>query len=205
MDNTILEQIARHLMLNSSYLTNLGLFHGKMGIVLFFAHYARFTNNSLYENFGEELLDEIYNEIHAGIGIDFENGLCGIGWAMEYLLLNRFIEGDSDEMLRNIDSEIMRIDLSRIEDVSLNKGLQGISYYIQSRLSSPFRKYQNKPFDIIYLKKWKSLTINNQYNLNQKQLLNDIINIPPNSCKISDMNIGLENGAAGMGIKIIGV
>ncbi len=45
----LLERIANHSTINSSFLDNLGLFHGKMGIVIFFYHYSRYTNNPIYD------------------------------------------------------------------------------------------------------------------------------------------------------------
>ena len=36
-DKILLQQIANHLIVNSSFLDDLGLYHGKMGLVLFFA------------------------------------------------------------------------------------------------------------------------------------------------------------------------
>ncbi|MDR2773648.1 MAG: hypothetical protein LBC19_02690 [Tannerella sp.] len=50
-EKEILPRIANHLMINASFLSDLGLYHGKMGIVLFFAHYSRYTgllNDFLY-------------------------------------------------------------------------------------------------------------------------------------------------------------
>ena len=41
----LLAKIADHLIINSSFLDNLGLLHGKMGIVIFFYHYSQYTNN----------------------------------------------------------------------------------------------------------------------------------------------------------------
>jgi hypothetical protein len=64
-------RIARHLIMHASFLTDLGLYHGKMGIVLFFAHYARYTGESLYDEFAGKLMDEIQEEIHADIPINF--------------------------------------------------------------------------------------------------------------------------------------
>ena len=69
----LLQQIANHLIMNSSFLTDLSLYHGKTGIVLFLYNYARYTKNPVYEEFAGELLDEIFNEIHDNIGPDFEN------------------------------------------------------------------------------------------------------------------------------------
>ena len=70
-DSELLKRIANHLIINSSFLDNLGLFHGKMGIVIFFYHYSRYTHNPLYEEFAGELLDEIFEEIHKFNGNTF--------------------------------------------------------------------------------------------------------------------------------------
>ena len=78
------EQALAYLTINSSFLRDLGLFHGRMGIVLFFAHYARISNSKHYEDFAGHLLDEIYEEINLDLPVNLENGLCGIGWGIEY-------------------------------------------------------------------------------------------------------------------------
>ncbi len=47
-NNELLQRIANHLIINSSFLENLGLFHGKMGIVIFYYHYLCYTSSSIY-------------------------------------------------------------------------------------------------------------------------------------------------------------
>jgi len=116
-DDTLLERIARHLMMHASFLPNIGLYHGKMGIVLFFAHYARYTGNPLYEEYAGELMNEVYEGYHPNLPANFEYGLCGIGWGIEYLLQNGFMEGDADEILAEIDAHVMERDLRRITDL----------------------------------------------------------------------------------------
>lgn len=54
-----LQQIAQYYMLHGRFLPSLGLFDGKMGLVLFFFHYSRYIQNPLYEEFAGELLDEV--------------------------------------------------------------------------------------------------------------------------------------------------
>lgn len=44
----LLQRISNHLILNGDLLDNLGLFHGKIGIVIFLYHYSRFIKNSLF-------------------------------------------------------------------------------------------------------------------------------------------------------------
>lgn len=95
-EKVLLNRIAQRLILHSSYLENVGLCNGKMGIVLFFAHYFRYTQNSLYDEFASELFEEIYEDITNKLPVDIENGLCGIGWGIEYLLQQGFMPGDSN-------------------------------------------------------------------------------------------------------------
>lgn len=107
----VLQLIANHLIINSSFLTDLSLFHGKTGIVLFFYKYAQYTRNPVYEEFAGELLDELFSEIHDNMGVDFENGLSGIGWGILYLLQNQFITGNPNDILEDIDRRIMEVNL----------------------------------------------------------------------------------------------
>ena len=93
----LLRRIANHLILHSIDIEDIGLFHGKMGVVLFFAHYARYTDSAIYDDFAGELLEEICENIPETLPINLETGLCGIGWGIEYLIQNGFMEGDSNE------------------------------------------------------------------------------------------------------------
>ena len=58
-DDILLERIANHLIIQTSAMDDIGLYYGKIGIVLFFAHYSRYTGCSVYEDFADELLDTI--------------------------------------------------------------------------------------------------------------------------------------------------
>lgn len=148
--NFQIEKVVPYLLLNSSFISNIGLFHGKMGIVLFFAHYGRYTDNSLYDDFASELMEEISEDITANTSIDFENGLCGVGWGIEYLVSNGFMEGSSDEILEKLDHKVMEHDARRITDLSFRMGLGGILYYTLARLSSP-RETGILPFDAQFI------------------------------------------------------
>lgn len=148
----LLQRLCHDLILRSSYLDSLGLQHGKMGSVLFFFHYARFTGNAFYENYAEELFGEVYNDIDKSVNYGFSNGLCGIGWAVEYLVKQGFIEGDTDEALEEIDRQLMVYDPIRISDHSFANGLDGITCYVLSRLLSPRAPEASLPFDERYRK-----------------------------------------------------
>lgn len=145
------EQALAYLIINGSYLNDLGLFHGKMGIVLFFSELAHVNQNPIYEDLASSLLGEIYEEIHYDLPINLENGLCGIGWGIEYLVQHGLMEGDTDEILSDIDQKVMEINPFRIKDFSIRRGLGGIVYYVLARLNAS-RQSDTLPFDKDYLK-----------------------------------------------------
>ena len=91
-DDVLLEKIANHYLFYGSFHSDLGLYNGKMGMVIFFFHYARYTGNSLYEDFAEEFLNEILENLHTETPISFKRGLAGIGWGMLYLIKQGFME-----------------------------------------------------------------------------------------------------------------
>ncbi len=129
-----LQRIANVLLLNASFIDNLGLINGKMGIIIFFYHYARYTGSKIFEDYAGELIDEIYEEINTNTPVDFANGLTGIGWGIEYLVKNRFLEADTDEALAEIDNAVYKHRLS--SPVLLNSGddLFGYGFYQIARL-----------------------------------------------------------------------
>ena len=144
------EQALTYLTINSSFTGDLGLFHGRMGIILFFAHYARATQSKHYEDFAGYLLDELYEEIHNDLPVNLENGLCGIGWGIEYLVQQGVMEGDTDEILADIDRKVMELDPLRMTNLSFWRGLAGIAFYVIARLNAN-RATSALPFDDAYL------------------------------------------------------
>lgn len=219
-------RVAHHLIINSSYTDNLGLYDGKMGILIFFAHFARYTQKKIYDNFAGKLLDEIYAEIHTETPINFKNGLCGIGWSMEYLLQNNFLEGNSNEVLAGIDAKIMERDPLYLCDKSFETGAAGILFYIITRLFSPKREKEDAPFTPSYLESWykvaqaectqqtdlghfSSLFMNwikhEDIKFTVNKLLPNIIlsSVPMIDEEFIYLPFGLKNGSAGIGLKNI--
>jgi hypothetical protein len=129
-----LQRIANVLLLNASFLDNPGLLNGKMGIAIFFYHYSRFTKNKIYENFAGVLVDEIYEEINTSTPVNFENGLTGIGWGIEYLVKNGFVQADTDEALSEIDNYVSRSMMSYAITSENCNDLAGYGFYYPSRL-----------------------------------------------------------------------
>lgn len=141
-------RICHHLMLKADSLENIGLFSGKMGIALAFAEYGKRTKNAICARTFEELLDQVLENVHKGLPFDFGKGLAGIGWGIEYLLQNGFVEGEGVEVCEEIDNFIMRTDPRRINDNSLETGLEGLLHYVLAHIKGA---KQRLPFDDVYL------------------------------------------------------
>jgi hypothetical protein len=140
MESTIStdQKIINNLLLNASFIDNIGLMHGKMGISIFFFHLARQTKNQIYEDYAGELIDEIYEEITANTPVDFENGLAGIGWGIEYLVQNKFIEADTDEVLEEFDNRIFKeLIYNTPKEIGLLIGIIGVGAYFLKRIQNP--------------------------------------------------------------------
>jgi hypothetical protein len=103
---SILQQISDILLINGTFLNNLGLYTGKIGLALFFARYARYKQNELYSEYSFDLIEKVQSEIHKGTPINYEQGLAGIGCTIEYLVQNNFFEADTDDILEEFDKLI---------------------------------------------------------------------------------------------------
>jgi hypothetical protein len=129
-----LQRIANVLLLNASFIDNIGLLNGKMGIAIFFYQYGRYSNNKIYTDYAGELIDEIYEEINTNTSIDFVNGLTGIGWGIGYLIENKFVDADSDEALAEIDDAVYSSMLNSPVLHDNGNDLFGYGLYFISRL-----------------------------------------------------------------------
>lgn len=130
------QRIINVLLLNTSFIDNLGLMHGKIGIAIYFFHLARETKNEIYEDYASELIDEIYDEISDTTPLDFENGLAGIGWGIEYLVQSGFIEADTDEVLEDFDKRLQP-SRNQFQSIGILKGLTGLGAYYLKRIQNP--------------------------------------------------------------------
>jgi len=225
VDQDILPRITRHLICYSSSTSNIGLLNGKMGIVIFFFLYAKYTKKKFYEDFAEELIDDVYSDIHQNITRDFKDGLTGIAWGIEFLIQNGFVYGDSNKVLEDLDKQILELDVRKISDISLETGLKGIAYYVTSRCNNKKNKTIIISFEYIF-DLINALEINidkdeecmslikNLMSIIHKEnlpLTDNLLNRLSNQVKYKDHNIFkdgralgiLNNGYTGIGLKIL--
>lgn len=213
MNKQLLSQIANYLMMNASFQDDLSLYHGKMGCVLFFAHYSRYVDQLYYADFASELLNEIYDDLNEHTPVGFEYGLCGIGWGIEHLVQQNFTQGDTGYLLEDLNLKVMEYNPLRIQDMSFNKGLKGIAYYVMTHIKSPYSK--TKTIDSLYLLDLDMSLKNNglspmcypQMALSlPEELFQDRKNLNIMSeLKLSTYPLGIVDGLAGIGLKMMGL
>ena len=130
-------QIAQIIKQNGLSCSNHGLMHGNIGMSIFFYHLSRNTNNKGYENIADDLLDKAFENMSTLSSADFENGLAGIGWGIEYLIQNKFVEGNTDEILEEIDNRVFKVLNENIyPSFELPNGLTGYLFFIINRLKN---------------------------------------------------------------------
>ena len=134
---TALKPLVDHWLQNGLFLEDNGLWNGKLGLSLFFYLLSRQTGNLWFKEFADELLDWICDHLSNQLPVRFADGLCGIGWGIEWLRAAGFIEGDTDEILEEVDRAVMERDVRRMIDPDLKFGLWGVAAYVRGRLDSP--------------------------------------------------------------------
>lgn len=97
-----IDEIAEIIISNK--INNTGFMGGKTGLALFLFYYSRFTSDEKYSDYAEDLIIQVFEEINNGFDYPtYAGGLAGIGWILEHLSKESYIELDSDEVLSEID------------------------------------------------------------------------------------------------------
>lgn len=144
------KSLIHRLMWETSFLTDLGLFNGKMGVVIFFYECGKYCDNLIFTEFASELLDELWNEVDQNTQICFATGLAGIGWGIEYLIKEGFVEA-TENICEEIDHRIMETDILQFTDLSLETGLTGLFHYLLAHIQGSIQRNVTTAFDLTYL------------------------------------------------------
>lgn len=115
---------------------NLGLLQGQSGMSIFYFNLFQLTNNPVHEDFAYKILENItlkINEIRNNHS--FVDGLCGIGWFIEYLAQNQFIENNTNEVLSDVDS-LFKDSIFNLLNFRFTDGLISYGMYFLARLSN---------------------------------------------------------------------
>ncbi len=146
-----LHPVLNRLVLGCGAVDDAGLYYGKMGLVLLLYYYERCSGRSVYGEFADELLDEVYRGCR-NLPVDFAHGVCGIGWAVSCLVRHGFVGGNVNEVLAEVDKKVMERNPLRMTDWSFKTGLSGLLCYVLTRLDDAKRWQAVCPFDEGYLR-----------------------------------------------------
>lgn len=148
-----LKHLAAYLRATVSYVSQGGLHNGRLGIILFFYHYANYSQDSEYQETADCMLKKILDELQADMPVDLNFGVCGLGFLLGYLLSKGFVDGDLDEILEDVDRMVVDKTNFDSEDRSLETGSLGILYYVAYRLGSK-TPWVEKVFTPDYRQRW---------------------------------------------------
>lgn len=201
----LLQEIAESLMLKVYASADIGLFYGKMGIAIFFFHYARYTGRCYYEDFAEDLLDSVSSGLSSDMQWGLESGVCGIGWGLEYLVQSDFLSGDTSSLLQEFDAKVMEKDPERITDMSMETGLAGLYCYVMARIQSARINGKILPFDDLYCQKLEKqmALLHLEVSWKYQDVYRTFINKVPLGYDRSKWSLGLADGCAGYGLKLL--
>ena len=133
-----LHNLLKQLPLSSTPFNGIGLVGGKMGLCVNLFAFSRVVNDTGINEKANAMLDEIFFESKGNLSLGFTDGLLGIGWGIEFLVRERFVEADSNEILYDLDQ---RVFLRKFYPTSNNEadyfGFMGLGNYMLSRLKSP--------------------------------------------------------------------
>ena len=166
----IQKQLTDKLLLSQLDSYPVSLFHGKMGLVIYFYHLSKIESNPKYQTMADRLLDQILQrDLSPNHSIDVEGGLAGVGLGVTYLIKKGFVEGDLNELLEVIDNEIYRKivfqkDSSRFSPTLLLH----LTGYLYLRL-----KDQTDPNLQTLYQDWIIKTLNMLYNKIDDEFLNE--------------------------------
>ena len=147
----IKEQRALHkLIVDSIGMSDIGLFDGKMGIILSLITYSRSNKLRCVEEMADFLMEQVLDSMTDISPLSFSNGITGIGWGIEYLIQNGYMPGCGADICTEIDNKLMSCDIRRVDDFSLEHGIYGWLHYIVAHIQGANR-CGKQVFDRMYI------------------------------------------------------
>ncbi|WPU95220.1 lanthionine synthetase LanC family protein [Mucilaginibacter sabulilitoris] len=91
-----------------NFTNNYGLHYGKTGLMMVYFKLFEISKNHAYQAKARLFIDDLSEHIESVKDTSFEHGLAGIGWAIEWMAQNKFIDADTNEVLEDMDDELYK-------------------------------------------------------------------------------------------------
>ncbi|QJB36673.1 hypothetical protein HF324_01860 [Chitinophaga oryzae] len=123
--------------LNADSTQGYGLYSGKAGLIALCYTLHSYTGNDIFASKADWLLKELGSNISKVGTVYFGDGLTGIGWAIEWLSQNKYLQINTDEILEELDTRVYRTVMYEPgKSLRLDSGILGLSLYLLSRYRS---------------------------------------------------------------------
>lgn len=130
--------------------SEIGIKHGIMGKIIkiydFTASLDRQAAASII-SMADILLSCLLNNLIYGHKLyDFNSGLCGVGWGIEYLIHRGFLSGQSSEIMSELNQHIIMVDIELLTDGELLGIVKYICAHIYVCINQDCKIFYSKKF-----------------------------------------------------------
>ncbi|QES88732.1 lanthionine synthetase LanC family protein [Rhizosphaericola mali] len=116
---------------------HIGLFDGIGGESILLFLLSKCDSESINKQRAQQSLDIISDNIDSMERLNFSDGLAGIGWMVEWIVQNGFLEFNTNEVLEDIDNTLYKsVIYSSDNNISLARGTIGKILFFWSRYRS---------------------------------------------------------------------
>lgn len=130
----------RRLPVMARYLANQpvaddSLFQGRAGRMVALCEYGAYAHTEEYDDLTADWLERISQDlVESDLPVGMAQGVCGMGWALLYLLGRGLVDDDLEAELQAVDRRVQAVAPGRVADFGFERGLGGILCYVTARL-----------------------------------------------------------------------
>lgn len=111
------------------------LFHGRAGRMVALCEYGAYAHTEAYDDLAADWLERLSQDlVESDLPVGMAQGVCGMGWALLYLLGRGLVDDDLEAELQAVDRRVQAVAPGRVTDVGFERGLGGILCYVTARL-----------------------------------------------------------------------
>lgn len=157
----VIRTLADYVMLSSVATDSTSLYYGRAGMSICLFEASRYLNDEYIEDYAFTLLKQ--SLVNARKDIRFDAGLSGIGYVLAYLIRNKFVDANFNDIFRIqhdiIVNEFLRQDYENMDLKDLIQQWQLIPYFHYvpcEQVSYKIKELQNKCIDKFNIV-WKAI------------------------------------------------
>jgi hypothetical protein len=86
----------------------IGLVNGKLGLCIYYYYLSHWEKKEEFKQVAEKWLDDIVSQLSDTMDVTVEAGLAGVAIGISHLVKEKFVGGDINEILEEVDSTIFK-------------------------------------------------------------------------------------------------